>query len=129
MLLHLIEVRLQVRHLPLQLAAVLCQHVEELLQLHVGIARAVVEINDLLGLRERQAKAFGAQGQLQTGTVARAVGAVAPTRPGALGLQQAHVLIKAHGTRSEVELFGKVADGVSGGAGHGIARRVAGLHR
>ena len=40
-----------------------------------------------------------------------------PIWPGALGLKQAHVFIEADGPGREIELLGKIADGV--GSRHG----------
>src|SRR3990167_3640311 len=120
MLLDFVQVGLQVGHLVFELPAVLFQHIEELLQLHIGVARAVVEINDLLRLGQRQTQTFGTQGQFQAGAVACSVGSGTAARPGTLGLQESHVLVEAHRARGEVELFGKIADRVGGG--HGVAK-------
>ena len=53
----------------------------------------------------------------------------AAARTGALGLQQPHVLVKAHGARGEVEFLGQVADGVGGGVGGHRVQGVRGAVR
>jgi hypothetical protein len=78
------------------------------------------------GLHQRQAQALGAQGELQARAVAAAVHALAPAGAAPLGLQQAHVLVKAHGARREVELARQIADGVGGGHGRACCRAGAG---
>ena len=82
------------------------------------IARAVVHVDDFARLGQRQAESLGAQRKLEARAVACAVDTAAPTRPGALRLQQTHVFVKPDRPRGQVKLFGKVADGVLGG-GHG----------
>jgi len=50
MLLHLFQIGSQIGHLVFQLPAMNHEHVQEFAQLHAGVAWAVVEVNDFLGL-------------------------------------------------------------------------------
>ena len=109
------EVGLQVGHLILNLALVPIENHQELAQLRHGVARALVGVDDFLGLGQTQSQALGPQGELEAGAMTGAVDGVAPARTFALGLQQAHVFIKAHGPGGQVKFLGEVADGVSDG--------------
>src|SRR5207244_614724 len=76
--------------------------------LRYGVARAVVHVEDVLGLVQLQAQALGAQRESQARPVARGVDALLP---GALGGEQSHVLVEADRPRGEVEFPGELADG------------------
>ena len=112
---NLVQIGLQINQLRFEFFPVFGQHRQELFQLRRGVARAVVGVDDFLGLDQRQPEPLGAQGELEPRAVTRCVNAIAPARPFALGLQQTHVFVKAHRPRRQVELAGQVADGVGGG--------------
>ena len=52
MLSDFIEVGFQVGQLLLELATMICQHGLNFAQLHTGIARAVIQVNDFFGLAQ-----------------------------------------------------------------------------
>ena len=60
----LVQIGLQVQHLRFQLFAMLRQHRQELLELGRGVARAVVGVDDFLGLDQGQPQPLGTKGEL-----------------------------------------------------------------
>ena len=79
--LELIEVGLQVHHLGFKLFLMIGNNRQKSLQLRPGVARAVVHVDDVLGLGQAQAQTFGAQREFQAGAIAPAINPAAP--PGA----------------------------------------------
>ena len=116
-LLNLIQIGLQVSHLLFQLLAVLHQHIEEFAQLDPSVSGAVVQVNDLPGLCQRQAQPLCPERQAQPSAVTGAVNAISPCGTHPFWLQKTHVFVEADRPGGEVKLFGKVADGVGGGHG------------
>ncbi len=98
------QVGLQLRHLRFELALVVGQDHQEFFKLRPGIARAVVHVDQVFGLCQRQPQTFGAQGEFETGAVSAGIHTVSTRRARALGLQQPHVFIKADGAGGEIEL-------------------------
>lgn len=108
----LIQVGLKIGHLRFELLAMLGQDGQEFLELHAGIPRAVVQIDDLTRFGEREPETLGTQRQLEARAVACAVDPVASRRACTLRLEKAHVFIEPHGPCRKVEFPGEVGDGV-----------------
>ena len=86
MLSHLFQVGLQISQLRLQLLTVHRQYIQKLAKLHAGVSRAVVQVNDFLGLSQGEAQALGAQRQPQSGSISGAIDTISPPRARALWL-------------------------------------------
>ena len=65
MLINFCQVGLQICQLRLQALAMRRQHLDKAAQLHTGIARRLVEVDDFLGFLQGQSQALGPQGQAQ----------------------------------------------------------------
>ena len=98
------QVGLQFGHLGFELALVVSQDDQEFFELRPRVAWAVVHIDQVFGLGQRQAQTFGAQGEFESGAVSAGLHTVSARGPRALGLQKPHVFIKADGAGGEVEL-------------------------
>src|SRR5882762_5249757 len=101
------EMRLDVGALLQQAAAVRLQHLAKALELRPLVASRLVHVDQLADLGERQAEALAAQRKLEPRAVAQRVDAplaVAARR------KQSLVLVKADGTRGDIELAREFAD-------------------
>ncbi|MOA38303.1 hypothetical protein D3C78_1599730 [compost metagenome] len=84
------------------------QYAQILAQLHLGVARAVVHVDQRQDFRQLQPQALAAQRQLQARAVARAEDAVASL---ARRADDSLVFVEADRAGRDVELAGKFRDG------------------
>src|SRR5678815_4465838 len=87
------------------------EHGEEALELRPLVPAGLVHVDQLADLGKRQSEALAAQGQLETGAIARGVDSPLPV---AARRDQALVLVEADGARRDLELARELADRILG---------------
>lgn len=126
----LVEQRIDVAALQLELAAAVLERLDEPRELPAVALARIVEVEDLADLGEREPEPLAAQDQLDAGPLALAVD---PRLAGAPGREQPLVLVEPDRARRQRELGGELRDRVLGvaacGAGLGGRRAAGGGHR